>query len=47
MKRTVVGSRNIKNAFFLLVKDMAGLMKPKTSLTTNGIEQEIEIRIAT
>ncbi|TVP41648.1 hypothetical protein NARC_10054 [Candidatus Nitrosocosmicus arcticus] len=42
-----MGSRNVKNAFFLLVKDIAGLMNPKTSLTIKGIEQETEIRIAT
>jgi hypothetical protein len=47
MKRPVVGSRNARNVFFLPVKDIAGLMKPKTSLTINGIEQETEIRIAT
>ena len=45
MKRPVVGSSNTRNAFFLPVKDIAGLMKPKSSLTINGIEHETEIRI--
>jgi hypothetical protein len=47
MKRTDVGNRYMKKAFSRLLKDMAGLTNPKTSLTINGIEQETEISIAT
>jgi hypothetical protein len=47
MKRIDVGNRYMRNAFSLLLRDMAGLMNPKTSLTIKGIEQETEIRIAT
>jgi hypothetical protein len=47
MKRIDVGSRYMKKAFSRLLKDIAGLTNPKTSLTIKGIEQETEIRIAT
>jgi hypothetical protein len=47
MNRTDVGSRKVRKALSLLVKDIAGLMNPKNSLTIKGIEQETEIKIAT
>ena len=46
-KSAAVGSTIFVTAFLLLVIDIAGLMKAKTSLTIMGTAHEIEIKIAT